>query len=77
MPTTVTGVNVYHAASAPPSSSQPPASSSINSDNDLDSLYGEEQLNEPSDIEEVCHWFFSSSSDFIYQQIFRSLHPLA
>ena len=55
MLTTVTGVNVYHAASAPPSSSQPPPLSSINSDNDSDSLYAEERPNEPSDIEEVCH----------------------
>lgn len=79
MPATVAGVNVYHAASAPSaSSSQPPASSSVDSDQDVDGPSVEEQPDESSDTEEVCHCSQSLSSHFIYRNIlFRSLDLLA
>ncbi|KAF8953420.1 hypothetical protein BDZ97DRAFT_1679534 [Flammula alnicola] len=56
MPATVAGVNVYHAASAPPpTASQPSAASSIDSDEDSEDPSAEEQPNGSSDVEEVRH----------------------
>lgn len=64
MPTTVTGINVHHAAIAPPVQPSTPASSPIDFDNRFD---GEDQSNEISDTEEVRSLILMSSNIFIHK----------
>lgn len=54
MPPTVTGANVYHAASAPPPSLSQPSTSSYNDSDDDTNPSIEERPDDPSDTDEVC-----------------------